>query len=351
MRPELFHIPGIDFAINSYGVVLIVGFLLALEVAKFLARRVGHDPEVYVNAGIVALVAGVVGARLSHVIENWPQYSDAADGFVGNFLEAVNLRSGGLTFYGGLLLAFPVTIAYGLLMKVPIRRGMDIVAPCVMIGLGLGRVGCFLNGCCYGATCDSHFPAAVTYPYGTTPYIEQYATGAKDAPPELYVATGNGAGAGGERRRLVTREELRKGAVEYRVRNEDGKIETRRIALPDDARQVAAAERSLPVHPSQLYSTFTALLIAAICICYLSLGPAPGRVMALMLMLEGPTRFILEMLRSEPAVGAPGLNWSLSMYIGVLLFVAGIVMWFAMGYFDDRRRERPAASPSAAPAT
>src|SRR5688572_2835692 len=255
MRPELFHIPGIDFAINSYGVVLIVGFLLALEVGKFLARRVGHDPEIYVNAGIVALVAGVVGSRLSHVIENWPQYSDAADGFFGNLLEAVNLRSGGLTFYGGLLFAFPVVIAYGLLMKVPIRRGMDIVAPCVMIGLGIGRIGCFMNGCCYGAQCESNFPAAVTYPYGTTPYIEQYDSGAKDAPPELYVKTG-------ARPRLVTRDELRKGAIEYRARNEDGRIETHRIALPHDARQDAANERSLPVHPSQLHRPVSVLVTA-----------------------------------------------------------------------------------------
>src|SRR5688500_19646190 len=112
MHPELFRIPGIDFAINSYGVILIAGFLLALQVGKFLARRAGHDPEVYVNAGIVALIAGVFGARLSHVIENWPQYSDAADGFMGNLLEAVNLRSGGLTFYGGLLFALPGVIAY-----------------------------------------------------------------------------------------------------------------------------------------------------------------------------------------------------------------------------------------------
>jgi len=346
MRPELFHIPGIDFAINSYGVILIAGFLLALEVGKYLARRVGHDPEIYVNAGIVALVAGVVGARLSHVIENWPQYSDAADGFFGNLLEAVNLRSGGLTFYGGLLFAFPVVIAYGILMKVPIRRGMDIVAPCVMIGLGIGRIGCFMNGCCYGATCDTHFPLAVTYPYGTTPYIEQYADRLKDAPPELKVP----AGTFGERTRLVTRDELRKGQIEQRFRNEEGNPETRRIGLPDDARAVAAHERSLPTHPSQLYSTFTALLIAAICVSHFSLRPAPGRVMALMLMLEGPTRFILEMLRSEPAVGVRGLNWSYSMYIGVILFVAGVVMWFLMGYLNEKRPEPAVDATAIAPA-
>src|SRR5688500_13853830 len=201
MRPELFHIPGIDFAVNSYGVVLIVGFLLALECGKFLARRTGQDPEVFVNAGIIALVSGVIGARLSHVIENWPQYSDPARTFAANLWDAVNLRAGGLTFYGGFLLAFPVTVAYGLLMKVPIRRGMDVVAPCVMIGLGIGRIGCFLNGCCYGAVCDAKFALAITYPYGTTPYIEQYYERKLDAPPELKVNLG-------ARERLITRQEL-----------------------------------------------------------------------------------------------------------------------------------------------
>jgi len=349
MRPELFHIPGIDFAINSYGVVMIIGFLLALECGKFLARRVGHDPEIYVNAGIVALVSGVIGARLSHVIENWPEYSDAADGFFKNFLQVVNLRSGGLTFYGGLIFAFPCVIAYGLLMKVPIRRGMDIVAPCVMIGLGIGRVGCFLNGCCYGAQCDANLPVAVTYPYGTTPYIEQFIEKQKDAPTELTVTTGLDK-EGRPKKRLVSREELRKGVIEYKLLNEDGKIETERIPLPDEAKQSAAIERSLPVHPSQLYSTFTALLIAAICVSYFSLRPAPGKVMALMLMLEGPTRFVLEMLRSEPAVGVHGLNWSLSMYLGVILFVAGVIMWLAMGYLEERRPEPTYVPATAAPA-
>ena len=72
-------------------------------------------------------------------------------------------------------------------------------------------------------------------------------------------------------------------------------------------------------------------------------------------MLEGPTRFILEMLRSEPVVGAPGLNWSYSMYIGVILFVVGALMWLAMGWWDKRhpseRLPAPPSVPAPAPAT
>src|SRR6185436_2608572 len=92
----------------------------------------------------------------------------------------------------------------------------------------------------------------------------------------------------------------------------------------------AASTRSLPLHPAQLYSTFTALLIAAILVCYFSLRPPPGRVMALMLMLEGTTRFLLEMLRAEPPVVTVfGHGWSLSMVLGALLLLAGAILWFA----------------------
>src|SRR5438874_178792 len=138
MRPILFYIPFLHIPIYSYGLMLVIGFLLSLELGKFLAKRVGIDPEVFVNAGLIALVTGVIGARLSHVIENWPQYSDPARSFFANFFDAVNIRSGGLTFYGGVLLAFPACIAYGIYKRVPVRLGMDIIAPCLMIGLGIG---------------------------------------------------------------------------------------------------------------------------------------------------------------------------------------------------------------------
>ena len=286
MYQELFRIPGLDIPVHAYGVMLVIGFLLALELAKFLARRAGLDPEVFVNAGLIALVSGVVGARLSHVLENLPQYTDPARSAWANLLDAINIRSGGLTFYGGLILEFPITIAYGIWKKVPIRLGMDIFAPCAMVGLGFGRIGCFLNGCCYGAECDASFPLGVQYPQGSTPWLDQVHAG------------------------------------------EISKL----------------APHSLPVHPAQLYSTFTALLIAAICVSYFSLRPSPGRVMALMLMLEGVTRFLLEMLRSEPPVLIASLGWSLSMYLGLLLALAGVVMWLL---FSDKR-PAPLAAPASA---
>jgi phosphatidylglycerol:prolipoprotein diacylglycerol transferase len=301
--------------------MLVIGFLLALELAKFLARRVKLDPETFVNAGMIALIAGVVGARLSHVIENWHVYTNRSRTFLANFWDAVNIRSGGLTFYGGLILAFPLTVAYGIYRRVPIRLGMDIMAPCIMIGLALGRVGCFLNGCCHGAACDPNFIGAVRYPFGSNAYVEQYYAGELKVPSELTASSD----LPDQRPRL---------------------LESREIARDPDLVQLAAQQRSNPVHNAQIYSTITALLIAAICVAYFTTRPAPGRVMALMLMLEGITRFTLETLRAEPPVThVLGYGWSLSMVLGVLLALGGAVMWLA---FRDKSTVEGGARPAVA---
>src|SRR5687767_1633804 len=234
MHPELIRIPGLNFTIYTYGPMLVIGFLLALELAKFLARRVKLDPEAFVNAGMIALISGVIGARLSHIFENWHEFTVPARGFMGNFWHAVNIREGGLTFYGGLILAFPLTIAYGIYKKIPIRLGMDIIAPCIMVGLGLGRVGCFLNGCCYGGACDANFAGAITYPYGSTPYVDQYYDGKLKVPAELTAAND----IPDRRPRLLNQSE---------------------IARDPELKALAAKTRSNPVHNAQLYSTFTAL--------------------------------------------------------------------------------------------
>src|SRR5438270_12715806 len=184
MLQDLFRIPGTHITIHGYGVMMVVGFLLALQLAKFLARRSKLDPEIFVNAGLIALVTGVIGARLSHVLENFHQYTDPTRSIGANLFDAINVTSGGLTYYGGFLLATPCCIAYGIMKKVPLRTGMDIIAPCLMIGLGIGRIGCFLNGCCYGA--ESNVPWGVKFPYYSNTYIEQVEHHELTPAPQMY---------------------------------------------------------------------------------------------------------------------------------------------------------------------
>lgn len=313
MKQELFRIPlpdwvpllGPELPIFGYGLMLVLGFYAGLQLMRVLARRRGLDPDIFVNVAVIALVFGVAGARLSHVLENIGDYTDPNRTAWANFLDAINIRSGGLTFFGGLLLATPACIAYGVWRKVPLRLGMDIVAPAVMLALFFGRIGCFLNGCCYGAECN--LPWAVSFPYHSNAYLDQHSAGRIHV-PELEVAAGTKV-------RLRTPEEIEANPVlaEFVATDEEG---------------ITAAH---PVHPSQLYSAFNALLISAALIAFFTLHPPAGRVFALMLILKGMTRFILEMLRSEPAVIG---SLSYSMLLSIPLFLAGVVMWYVVGRMD-----------------
>jgi phosphatidylglycerol:prolipoprotein diacylglycerol transferase len=303
MYQELFRIPGLDLPVYGYGVMLVIGFFGGVSLAKFLARRSGLDPELFVNAALIALVAGVVGARLSHVLENLPEFTRPELGVWGNFKNVLNMRSGGLTYYGGFLLAFPATILYGVYKKVSLRLGMDIIAPCLMIGLGFGRIGCFLNGCCYGAECD--LPWAVSFPYHSNAMLDEFSEHRlkADVPGTLVSVDSDG------RQRIVPPQ-----------------------ALSPEAREIARGVRSNRLHPAQLYSTLTAWLLAGLLVAYFTLPHVPGRVFALMLMLEGAARFVLESLRAEPAVLGP---MSLSMVIGIILVLGGALMWVLFGRFGS----------------
>jgi len=92
-----------------------------------------------------------------------------------------------------------------------------------------------------------------------------------------------------------------------------------------------------PVHPAQLYSAFNAFFIAGILLAYHTMPHAPGRAFALMLILKGASRFMLEILRSEPAVLGP---MSFSMVVSALVLVpGGVAFWFLCGYLEKSRGE------------
>jgi phosphatidylglycerol---prolipoprotein diacylglyceryl transferase len=303
MQPVLFHLPFVGLPIYGFGTMLVIGLLLALHLAKRLARARNIDGELFVNLALLMVLSGVVGARISHILENLAEYTDPNRSLGQNLLAAVNITSGGLTFYGGFVLAFVVGLVYIKLKKLPVRVTLDLAAPCVMIGVAFGRIGCLLNGCCFGAQCD--LPWAVRYPYGSIPYESQYEAGKLLPPAGLRVPLLDG----GET--LVPRNQA--------------------LANPL-LKDLAANQRSMPVHPTQLYQSLTALLLAAITLAHLHTPHSPGRTMAVLLMLEGVSRFCIELLRVEPAVvrlpfADHSLGLSISMLLGLFITGIGLLLW------------------------
>jgi len=316
-----FNLFGHEFAIHGFGVMLVIGFLCAMWLAKFLARRKGLDGELFANAALIGLFTGVIGARLSHVLENLSDFTRPERSVARNLFEMINISSGGLTYYGGFILAFPTLVIYAIKNKIPLRTGMDIIAPCLMLGLAFGRIGCFLNGCCFGAECN--LPWAVEFPYGSYAYDDQVRHREIDPPAELRAQTEDGTPV------VYPAQEIKKSGNQDLIR-------------------LAAAQHSKPLHPAQLYSAFTAFLLAAMLVAYFTVPHTPGMVFAVMMIFEGIARFVLELVRVEPPVmHINGFGLSLSMVLGMWLAVFGLFL--ALVFHAIGASERFAtASPAAA---
>ncbi len=160
MHPRLLTLPAIPlldwgpFVLHSYGVLLAVAFLLGLWVAARLARRAGLDDARVTDLGVYVLIAGLLGAKALLLVTDWEYYST-------NWREMLGIFQSGGVFYGGLLLALPVALLLIRRYGLPVWATADALAPGVILGQAIGRLGCLAAGCCYGSPAD--VPWAVTF--------------------------------------------------------------------------------------------------------------------------------------------------------------------------------------------
>ena len=144
MRSVLVEIGG--FTIYSYGAMLLLAFVLGLFFILREAPRKGFDTDYIYEAFIISIVLAVFGSRITYVFLNWELYQGEP------FLKTLFARETGLTFYGGLIAVFIGLFVHCYFRKIPFLKLMDFAAPFIALGYGITRIGCFLNGCCYGHT-------------------------------------------------------------------------------------------------------------------------------------------------------------------------------------------------------
>ncbi len=325
MHPELFEIPFTDITVKSYGVMLVIGFLAGVGVMRHMARRSGQDPERVTNVGLYALIWGVIGCRIFYVIHNFDQFRD-------NLWEVFAVWQGGLEFLGGVFLAIVFITVYKFLYKIPLRVYFDFLAVGLMVGLGFGRIGCFLNSCCFGEPCE--LPWAVEFPYGSHPYESQVRPDAsrnRDYPhlelPADYFGFPNPMGEG-----WVDAEESNK-YYGY-LKPFDELTEQQQEAVTRGEYQ------SLPVHPTQLYSSLNAFVLCGVLyLFWLYFGRyRPGATFTLMFVLYGVTRFFIEFIREgnpfEYGWWTLHEGWTISQNLGLYLAMAGALLFV---YFVTRK--------------
>ena len=152
MRPILFELG--QFPVRSYGLMMALAFIVGIVVARRRAKAAGLDPDVIIDFAFFVILASIAGARAVHVIVQWDYYR-------GDPLSILRLWEGGLAQYGGIAAGVATGMLFFVRRRIDPWMGADIVAPSVALGIAIGRIGCFLNGCCYGTACD--LPWAVTF--------------------------------------------------------------------------------------------------------------------------------------------------------------------------------------------
>jgi phosphatidylglycerol:prolipoprotein diacylglycerol transferase len=162
MRPVLIELGGIE--IPAYGVMLALSFLAALWYVKRKAPKFGISSIVVENLAFYIMLGVIIGGRLLYAAFHWPQYEH-------DILGIFRIWEGGMMFFGGFLGGFLLGALYLRRQRISIRKISDVVAPAMGLGLFFTRIGCFLNGCCFGL--PSTLPWAVRFPAncvaGTSP--------------------------------------------------------------------------------------------------------------------------------------------------------------------------------------
>lgn len=248
--------------IYGYGFMMFLGFVTAGWTAIRRGGLVGIDKDAIWDVCLWVLVAGVGGARLFYIAEYHERvFADCKTR--GDYLFAlINLREGGLVLYGGIILALSAFILFCYRRKLSPLLMTDVIMPSFFIGLAFGRLGCFMNGCCYGDACS--LPWAVSFPLGSVPDMALIGHG--------YLDYGDPS--------------------------------------------------TLALQPTQLYSSFNALLLAGLTHFYFYRRHRDGAVLALALLTYPVTRFLIEFLRGDEP-GQLHTSLTISQWVSLGMLAAG----------------------------
>ena len=348
--------------IRTYGLFMVAAVISGVLLSAYRARKMGIDPEVIYTVAMLMTISGIIGARAFYVIQYFPQFW--VPGSIGATLQKIlNVPQGGLVVYGAVLGSFPVGVWYMWNRKIPPLVIGDIAAPSLLMGLALGRLGCFMNGCCFGGFCST-MPPAVTFPLGSPPYqqhaMQGWKTGIwlkqeedkgqqkkkydeKQPPAKIsvaYVAPNSAASSSKVRvgeviakigGKIVTslsdaQEQLHKSDAAVEIEFANGMIKRWTLNRPPP--------RSAPVHPAQVYAAVDAGLLALLLWAFYPFRRHDGEVTALMFTLHPLSRFLLEIVRVDEG-GQFGTGLTISQWVSIGLFFIGLMLWW---YVENQPR-------------
>jgi prolipoprotein diacylglyceryltransferase len=337
--------------VYGFGMMLFLAFIVCTWLGGRRAQREGIAKEHMQDLAIWLFLGGLLGARITYILQEKPTPS-----FTEFLARLPRIWDGGIILYGSVLGALAAYVGAYLVifrkLRVSTLKIADIVAPSVAVGLALGRIGCFLNGCCYGqvacaecAVYPVHFPISAPAWEGLVDSGYQTMAGftLAENPSDKGVRVGkvdpdSAAYAAGLRpgdviveagdHPIDTPGELTRYFLERRRSPGDrGKIDLALVVRPEGAQQTKQldyAPRSIGLHPTQLYETVSMVLLFLLLTAFYPFRRHDGEVMALLMCCYGVHRFLNEMLRDDPR------PLGFERYSSVFLFAAGVVLWLVL---------------------
>ncbi|MBP5623059.1 MAG: prolipoprotein diacylglyceryl transferase, partial [Thermoguttaceae bacterium] len=158
------------FPIRGYGVFLTLAIVLASAMTARRGKKLWNYPlETIHSIVFLAAFCGIVGARIFYVVQYWRDIQ--AGSFKETLVNVIDVTNGGLVVYGSIIGGIVAVVAFLLLKKLPVLATLDLFAPGLALGIAIGRIGCLMNGCCFGGPCD--LPWAIVFPPESPAYTQQ----------------------------------------------------------------------------------------------------------------------------------------------------------------------------------
>jgi phosphatidylglycerol:prolipoprotein diacylglycerol transferase len=243
MHPDLFSIG--PLTIHTYGLLVAIGIFVGITVATRFGKHEGINPQQVMDMGFMIIFSGIIGSRLLYVLMNISYYRYQPT-------EILKIWQGGLVFSGGIIGVVLTVLWYARYHKLPLWKLCDIWAPAAAIGQSIGRIGCFMAGCCYGKPTDLKWGVVFTNPKSLAPL-------------------------------------------------------------------------NIPLHPTQIYSSLSGLIIFLILLLLYSKKKFEGQVFLWFLILHSTARLFIERFRGDDRGIFLGTHMSDTQLVAVVILVVSVV--------------------------
>jgi phosphatidylglycerol:prolipoprotein diacylglycerol transferase len=254
MHPELISIG--PLTLHTYGLFVAIGLVVGILVTIRIGRSQGIDLQQIMDMGFIIIFTGIIGSRLAYVLMNFSYYKT-------NPMDIVKLWHGGLVFSGGLITVLFAIVWYARRRGYSIWQVGDLWAPAAAIGQAIGRIGCFMAGCCYGKPTD--MPWGVVF------------------------------------------------------------MDTRSLA-----------PLNIPLHPTQLYSSLSGVIIFIVLMILNAKKKFEGQVLLWFLILHSTGRLLIEQFRGDDRGLILGTNLSVTQFLAIIILIGSVVALFII----KSRREK-----------